>query len=77
MSHLEGNNLSEQKLSNMLLWFKMLLSKTYEDKICSIYCTWCYKLLMRMATCWLKKKKKKGEKEKKPYILLYKQCLKE
>lgn len=71
MSHLEGNNLSEQKLSNMLLWFKMLLSKTYEDKICSIYCTWCYKLLMTTATCWLKKKKKKRrEREETIHIAL-------
>ena len=73
MFHVEWNNLNFKKLSNMLSCFKTLLNKTYWDKI---YSTFLY-LVLQTPTGDSYLTVKKNKKEKKPYILFYKQCLKE
>lgn len=57
----------------MLSCFKMLLNKTYWDKI---YSTFLY-LVLQTPTDDSYLMVEKNKKEKKPYILFYKRCLKE
>lgn len=60
----------------MLLCFKMLLSKTYRDKI---YGTFLYLVLQTPTDdgYLMVKKKREREREKKPYILIYNNACRE